>query len=232
MTMRKIITAFLLTLFLLDGAVANASRENDTSAPDTVTASQAFVNLPASRLELLTPAMRLDLVDYYRADSIYSVKNAMEGLSHLIRPLTGNYLKVQITPVTTLTLKLLPLKKGGHILATSYTIGDSLQSADSDLRFFSDKFKEIKRSKIIHDIRVEDFIDFKELKGSEKKDLLDYIPFPTVEYQFSPDNYTLTAILTAEGFLSKEAYEKMKPYLIPKRQYGWDGKKYKLVKID
>ena len=226
--MKKLIIVFMAVLAVLTASAAGKKPAPKEAEPFTVT--KAFERMPSSTLDLLTPSMRLDLVDYYRADSIYRVPNALEGLSYLLRPLTENYLKVQITPVTTLTLKLLPRKKGGKIVAAVYTIGDSLQSSDSDLRFYDQRLQELKRSKFIPDIKVEDFFNFGKMPKKQKKEMLELVPFPTVEYNLSPDNYTLTAKHTAEGFLSNEAFEKLKPYLIPMLQYAWNGSKYKLVK--
>ena len=224
----KYILGILLTFVSL-GAFA-AGEPTDSVEP--FNAVRAFRQMPSATLDLLTPSMRLDLVDYYRADSIYRVQNALEGLSYLHRPLTDSYLKVQITPVTTLTIRILPAKRGRPIAATVYTIGDSLQSADSDLRFYDERMTELKRSKFIPDTRVEDFFNFGKMKREERKQLLDLVPFPTVEFTLSPDSTDLTATLTAEGFLSKEAYDRLKPYLIPTRTYRWNGGKYRLVHHD
>ena len=47
------------------------------------TAAKAFVTAPQTVLPLLDSTTRLDMLDYYEADSIYRVKNALEGLSSL-----------------------------------------------------------------------------------------------------------------------------------------------------
>ena len=50
---------------------------------DTISLRRAFIDFPSPALDLLTRSMRLDMLDYYEADSIYRVKNALEGLSSL-----------------------------------------------------------------------------------------------------------------------------------------------------
>ena len=106
--MKKILTTFTLSVAAFMGVTALAGE-----TADSLTASDAFVRMPAQTLDILTTSMRLDLLDYYRADSIYRVPNVMEGLSYLHRPLTRDYVKVQITPVTTLTLRMMPWKRRG-----------------------------------------------------------------------------------------------------------------------
>lgn len=194
---------------------------------DTVTAAQALVAMPAQTLDILTTSMRLDLIDYYRADSIYRVPNAMEGLSYLRRPMTPQYLQVQVTPVTKFTIRILP-RKNDFMVATVYTIGDSLQAADSEIRFYDAQMKELKRSKFIKLLSTEDFFDFSGVDGKTRRELLSIVPFPTVEYTFSPDGTDLKARLTVGEFLGKEDLEKITPYLRRDRLLRWDGARYRL----
>ncbi len=197
--------------------------------PDTLTASDVLVHMPVETLDLLSTTMRLDLLDYYRADSIYRVPNTMGELSHLHRPLTSDYLKVQVTPVTTLTIKVLPYRKA-RIAVTSYTIGDSLQAADSDIRFFDSDMHELKRDKFIKPASIEDFLNLEGVDRKKREELLELIPFPTIEYTLDPDSGTLHARLTSGEFLGKETLDKITPYLMREREYAWTGSKFKMKK--
>lgn len=205
------------------------ARAADKEAADTLTASSALVRMPAQTLDLLTTSMRLDLLDYYRADSIYRVPNAMEGLSYLHRPLTKDYVKVQVTPVTTLTIRILPHRRD-RIAVTTYTIGDSLQAADSDIRFYDSNMQELKRDKFIKLATTEDFLDFEGVDHKTRKELAALIPFPTVEYTLSPDSGELHARLTSGEFLGKETLDKITPYLRRDRVYVWTGSKFEIKK--
>lgn len=201
---------------------------------DTVwhpTASTAFLRMPAGTLELLASPMREDMLDYLAHDSIYQVPNALEGLSYFNRPVTEDYLQVQLTPVTQFTIRMLPGKKA-PVIATAYTVGDSLQAHDTQLRFFTPEMKEIKLEKVIKIASTEDFLNTKGLSRDDRDRLIFMIPFPTVEYIFSPDGTDLKARLTVGEFLSSEVNEKIKPYLRRERIYKWDGSHYKLLKED
>ena len=209
---------------------AEVEDEIDGFYDDSVfNASNVFVDMPAQTLDLLSTSSRLDLLDYYAADSIADVVNSMEGLSHLIPPVTDNYLKVQVTPVTSLTIKILPYGKG-NIAATVYTIGDSLQAADTEIRFYDEKMVELDRSKFIKLLTTPDFFNFKGVDSETRKALLDLVPFPTVEYILEPEGNRLQAHLTSGEFLGKETLEKIGPYLVRDRYFNWDGKKFKLLK--
>jgi len=203
------------------------AKERET--PDTLTASGALVRMPAETLDLLTTTMRLDLLDYYRADSIYRVPNTMNNLSYLHRPLTSDYLKVQVTPVTTLTIKIFPFRKT-RIAVTSYTIGDSLQATDSDIRFYDSDMHELKRDKFIKLASTEDFLRLDGIDHKTRKELTDMIPFPTVEYTLYPDSGELHARLTSGEFLGKETLDKITPYLRRDRVYAWTGSKFVMKK--
>lgn len=199
------------------------------SVDSVFNAQSAFIRMPAQTLDLLTSSMRLDMIDYYRADSIAEIQNALEGLSHPIRPMSDSYLKVQVTPVTTLTVRMLPYGKG-QIAASAYTIGDSLQAADTELRFYDKNMTELKRDKFIKLASTEDFFNFDGVDSKTRKEMLALVPFPTVEYSFEPDSNRLHAYLTVGEFLGQETVKKITPYLRRDRCYEWDGKKYKMVK--
>lgn len=221
--------ALCLTVAAAVAAVPAGAAE--TAAADTLTASDALVRMPARTLDILTTGMRLDLLDYYRADSIYRVPNALEGFSYLHRPLTDDYVKVQVTPVTTFTVRLLPLHKDKRLIVTAYTIGDSLQAADSEIRFYDTDLNELKRDKYLKIASTEDFFDFKGVDHKTRKELLRMVPFPTVEYTLSPDGTDLKARLTVGEFLGREVLEKIEPYLRRDRVYRWTGSRYELQRV-
>ena len=195
---------------------------------DTLTASDALLRMPAKTLDILTRGMRLDLLDYYRADSIYRVPNALEGFSYLHRPLTDDYVKVQVTPVTTFTIRLLPRGKNRRIIVTLYTIGDSLQAADSEIRFYDTALNELKRDKFFKPASTEDFLDLKGVDRKKRDELLRLVPFPTVEYTLSPDGTDMKARLTVGEFLGREDLATLEPYLRRDRIYRWTGSRYEM----
>ena len=128
-----------------------------------------------------------------------------------------------------MTFRILPGKKE-NVLVTVYTLGGGSDAADSDVRFYDPAMTELKRDKYFKPARLENFLTKEGRIHKKKQSLLDLIPFPTVEYRLSPDNTSLTARLTVEGYLTQEDYEKVKPYLVPEIVYLWTGKNYELKK--
>lgn len=196
------------------------------AAPDTVTASQVFADLPISVLDMLDRSRRLDMLDYYAADSIAKVPNAMGGQSYLDK-VTGDYLKVNLTPVSTLTIKVLPYKKG-HVIVAAYTVGDNGQAHDTDLRILDAGYRDMKRSRFIRMASLEDFFDCPDRKAKEL--VAGIVPFATVRYEPDADGAGMTAELTAGKFIAAEDYERIRQYLRPKLRYRWNGTKFDLEK--
>lgn len=223
--MKTLINIAASAALLAASGLPAASATPSPALTDTVTASDAFVAMPAQTLDLLTRSMRLDMLEYWKIDSIADIANTMEGFSHLCRPVTDDWLKVQVTPVTTLTIRMLPTRKG-RIAATVYTIGDSLQAADSEIRFYDAEMNELKRDRFIRTPSSEDFFDFKGVDHKLRKELLSLVPFPTVEYTLSPDGTDLKARLTVGKYMGREDLEKITPYLRRDRVYHWTGSKY------
>lgn len=223
MNLYKLVTGIFVLL-----AFASA-KGAETAETDTVTASDVFVNTPTRTLDILTRSQRMDLLDYYKADSIYNVMNVMEGFSHLVPPVTDRFIQVQLTPVTLFTVKILSAKKKGPLAMTVYTVGDSLLANDSEIRFYDTALNELDRDKYIKLASTKDFFDFKGTDGKTRKEIIDLIPFPTVKYTVTPDSNRMTAELTVGEFLTKETLEKITPYLRRTREYEWNGSKWELL---
>lgn len=217
-------------IITLLGVFARFTAAASTAVTDTVTAADAFVRMPAQTLDLLTTSMRLDMVEYSANDSIAEIMNVMEGVSHIVPPVTPDYIQVRVTPVTTLTIRMLQTKKM-RIAMSVYTIGDSIQAADSDVRFYdAATMRELPLEKYLKLARIEDFFDFKGVDRHERKRLLDMVPFPTVEYIAGPSGTDLKARLTVGEYLGKETMDKITPCLQRERTYRWTGSRYELIK--
>ena len=153
-------------LVILMVSALSANMRAEIVAHDTITASEAFVELPISVLDLIDKSRRMDMLDYYAADSIAKIPNVMEGLSFLDK-VTRDYVKANLTPVSTITVKVLPLKRG-EVVMTAYTIGDKDQAYDTELRFYDSNYTELKTAKFIKPATLDDFFDYPD-KESKKR---------------------------------------------------------------
>ena len=195
-------------------------------AMDTLTSRSVFLNLPLKNMEILSRSTRLDMLDYIDIDSIWKAPNAMEGLSYITK-ITPDYLNLQLTPVSTFTIKVLrPV--GNPLAACVYTIGGEGRSADSQIMFFGTDVKELPASRFFRMPDLREFFTFPDKKT--EKEILQLVPFPTVELRLSEDSPVLTARLTVGEYMLQEDYEKVKPYMKKEIRFDWNGKKYTLVK--
>ncbi len=222
---KYLIVATLGFMFVATIVAPQSVKAAGGTTGDELTASKAFVEMPVKTLDLLSRSVRLDMLDYYDADSLYWAPNAMEGLSRL-DTVSPRYLKVTLTPVSTLALQVLPGGKSG-IVASVYTVGDSVQAKDSDIRFYDASMQELPRNKFFSLPRVSDFFKCKDKKELAEIEAL--VPFPTIEYTLLPSANTMEARLTVGEFMSSEDYAKVKRCLKEHITYGWTGKKYKLL---
>ena len=229
-------TAFK-SAFLLMSAFAvfipslHAKGNEAASAPaketaDTVfTARKVFEKLHSSALEILPPSTRLDMLDYWDVDSVYKASNAMEGLSWL-ENVTPGFLKVRITEVSSLEIKLLPDKKG-KIVMTVYTVGDDVQAQDSRIRFYDESLAELPSEKYLVMPRLKDFFEIPKGSATKIKEIEQMIPFPTVAFSANPDNDNLEARLTVEKYINQDDWNIAKLFVKPSVTLEWKKGKYK-----
>lgn len=216
MSLRNIFTSIVM---LMTSAIGLAAEK-----PDTISLRRAFIDFPAPALDLLTKSMRLDLLDYYEADSIYRVTNAMEGLSFLDTVAT-DYLKLEVTPVTSLQIKLLPLRKGGVIVMSVYTAGGDGQAPDSDVRFYDSDLRELPRDKFMKYPQLKDFFSIPKGSLTSQKEIDSMIPFPTVEFTASPGSDVIKARLTVGEYINQDDYNILRLFLKPDVELRWNGRK-------
>lgn len=208
--------AMLLTLLL---AFCSGAAQNETSG--ALTASKAFTDIPLEVLDIIRPSTRLDMLDYYnQADSLITVTDALGGESRL-ETVTEDYIKVALTPVSTLEIKLLPYKKE-LIVMTLYTTGGDGIAKDTQVSFFDSNLQPVSARKFLMAPDIKRFFD---LKGSDitEKELAEEIPFETIEYSTGPSDTPLKAEFTTLSVLSDEIRERLSRVLVPQLSSSWNG---------
>lgn len=197
--------------------VACAAGYAGVKEPGPLTASKVFAEIPLEVLDMIRPSTRLDMLDYYnQADSLIAAQDALGGQSRL-EQVTDDYLKVSVTPVSTLEIKLLPYKND-LIIMTLYTVAEDtvVRFLDSDLNFLpADKF--------LKTPNLKDFFNLKN-SGMSYSELKEKIPFESIVYCSGPGDVPLTAKLTTLSVLSKEDRDILIPLFIPSLTSIWKGK--------
>ncbi len=221
----------LPVLLFLSPSVLGATDEVADPSPEgenlSITARKAFSELPISVLDILSRSKRLDMLDYFDVDSILQATNTLGGPSTLetVKP---DYLKVKLTPVSTLEVCILPRKAKGDIVMTLYTIGGKTEAPDTELRFFTSDLKPIETSKIFKMPEMKEYFNVPKSAGVKVKDLEQEVAFPTAVYTATPGTpYKLTGRLTVDSYLPVETKDKIAPYISTPLEWEWDGQKWK-----
>lgn len=165
-----------------------------------------FVNLPDSIEPLLTKVNREDCVDFLDSNMRAVVKNRF-GNSAELKVLTTDFLEMQLTAVSTMKLKLLPLKDSINVVCMVKTA--CAPACDSEIRFFDTSWTELDASDFLQIPSEEVFYQsLDSLKALQiKPEML------MMEASLSPDNFSLVFENTTLQVMNEEEREKILPYL-------------------
>lgn len=218
----RIKTLMLLLLTVFAASVASA---REVEAADTLSARYVFENAPLEVLDMLRPSTRLDMIDYYvEADSLLTVQNALGGQSRL-QQLTGDYLRLAVTPVSTLEIKVLPCGKD-FIAMTLYTVGADSIARDTEVRFFDSAMRQLPAAKFL---KMPDPRTLFNIKGTDitEADLREWMPFQTMELTTGPGDAPLTATPTTLSTLPQENAARLKEIMTPSLTADWTGSAFR-----
>ena len=165
-----------------------------------------FVNMPDSIVPLLTKVNREDCVDFLASDMKAVVKNRFDCSAEL-KTLTADYLQMQLTEVSTLELKLLPLKDSVQVICMVRTVCAS--ACDSEVRFFGTDWKELPASDYFALPSEEVFYLPKDSVGGEYDELRTKADLYLVKASLSPDDASLTLKYDTPSYINKEDREKL-----------------------
>lgn len=217
----KFLSKAVLSMALLLSATLSAVAKT-VEAGDSLTATRVLADIPLEVLDMLRVSARLDMIDYYeQLDSLHMVNDALGGNSRL-ETVAPDYLKLSVTPVSTLEIKILPYKKR-DIVMTLYTTGGEGIAKDTEVAFFDADLRPLPVDKFLKRPDIADFFNLKESDISEKE-LKDILPFMAVEYSIGSEETPLRASLTTQEMLSEETKEILTPILKPSLTAEWKDK--------
>lgn len=191
--------------------------------------ANVFYKVPLDVLDLLSNSARLTMVEYKLVrDSLIDVTNNLEGLSHL-NTLSDSYMEVQLTPSSTLQIKIFKDRTKQSVIMTIYTVGNDETAMDSDVQLFDADFKPLDTRKLLKRPDLKDFFEIPKGSLTTYKEIEQMIPFPT--YQFvAGEGDDVTAKLTIGQAVSQDDLKILQLFLRPGVTYRWDGKQLKEVK--
>lgn len=167
--------------------------------------------MPGSVLELLPQETRLDMLDYFDAATEYNATNDLRGNSRL-NELTDDYLEVEVTPVSTLQLKVMPDRKGRRMVVANYIVGEEGDTQESTLYFFDSSMKPLPAEAHIKTPKLSDFFNLKD-RPLKMKEIEAMIPYYSVVYNLDSASGELTGRLTLEKIVTVEVMDTLRPLL-------------------
>ena len=169
-----------------------------------------FVNLPDSIEPLLTKVNKEDCVDFLDSGMKAVVKNRFDRSAEL-KFLTADYLQMQLSDVSTLELKLLPLKDSVRVICMVKTVCAS--ACDSDIRFFDTKWNELDASDFLKYPIDDAFYLPLDSLTDDVQELRAKADISLMKASLSADDTSLTWEYTTPLTLHKDDREKLIPLL-------------------
>lgn len=220
-TRKWLFTACCLAVFAAGHAAVKGIEPSVGDSADTLTSLKVFAELPLEVTEMIRPSTRLDMIDYYtQADSLLTAVNALGGESR-IEEVAPDYMRVSVTPVSTLEIKL--LQSGRRpVVMTLYTTGDQEAARDTEVRFFDAELRPLETLKFLKPPKLTDYFTLNG-SGISEKELMEKIPYMAVEYTTGPGEAPLKATLTTVEVISQEDRDQLIPILVPALSAQWKG---------
>ena len=170
-----------------------------------------FVAMPDSIAPLLTQVNKEDCVDFLDNNMKAEVTNRFGGKSEM-KMLTDDYMHMQVTPISTLEMKLLPVNDSTKVVCMIKTVCTSI--CDSQVYFYtSDWSKKLDVKDFLHFPSVDTFFLPNDSVTEESALIKKKIDMHLMKASLSPNVFSLTFIYTTPENLNKEDREKLVPYL-------------------
>ena len=191
--------------------------------------------------DALTPLLgeteKQDMYDYYKNNMDAVATNRLGGKSQLLE-FSDDYMKLQVSESHLVEVRsYLDNRKvefEDTVIVAPYHVNVVLSTvkvpaADTEIAFYDVLKQKLDTEKFIKLPKVEDFFNVKSKK--QLQELMSYIEFPLIQYEFTPDG-GLVAKTTIADYMSEEQFKKVEQYIIPKLVYQWnaDKTKYELLK--
>ncbi len=181
--------------------------------------------MPDTIFSYLSTNNKLDMIDFIDSHMKANVTNAFDGTTTL-DTLTNNYLKMSLTPASTLEMRLLPFgNKGagaaGQVVCMVITYGDKVK--ESEVRFYSTEWKLLGGigNPISHD-KLLRYAASDPTIGSDVQKIGDFL---CAEASLSPSDCTLVAKLALPVYVAdNKIYTKS---LDVSKTFKWDGGAFK-----
>ena len=170
-----------------------------------------FVAMPDSIVPLLTKVNREDCIDFLDSNMKAMVKNRFGNVAEM-KVLTDDYVQMQVSEVSTLEMKLLPVNDSTRVICMVKTVCAS--ACDSSVRFYaSDWSAELAAKDFLQVPSGDDFFLPNDSLTDEAALARKMADMPAMKASLSKDDASLTYQYTTPDYLNKEDREKLLPLL-------------------
>ena len=125
---------------------------------------------------------------------------------------SDTFLSIKTSEVGTMQIKILPLINNTQIIVLIKTVCSGV--CDSDIRFFTNEWKEIDKKSILPTITPQVFFDQKELNTPGFKWTVSQIDMFPLQFQFKNGSNNLQVKFDIANHLSALDFAKIEPYLV------------------
>ncbi|WP_405371302.1 DUF3256 family protein [Phocaeicola sp.] len=191
-----------------------------------------FITMPDSLSLLLTKVNREDFGDFLASNMKAEVKNRFGKPSEMTK-LTADYLKIKMTSVSEVEMKLLPLNDSTKILCVVHTY--MAPTSDSHISFYDTSWRKLSDEAFLTLPEEDSFYrnDLSEIQTDSVRNLRMRTDMYMLKAELSEDTNSLRFVYTTPDYLDKETAKELAPYLreMP-LLYEWKEGKFVLSKKD
>ncbi len=190
-----------------------------------------FKNMPDSICPLLSAVNRADFIDFLESKMKAEVTNSFGGKSEMTE-LSPDYIHVKMTPQSSWQMKLLSVNDSTKVVCVVSTV--CAPACDSHVKFYTTDWKELPASSYLPELPVlDDFI----AEASDTVDIYEYqdarrqADMLLMKAELSAKDTALVFTFTTTDYMSKEAAEKLKPFVRRPIVYIWNQGKFEKSSI-
>lgn len=211
-TLRSVITA-LVTL------VATTAMADDDYPG--INAGGAFSMAPVEVMPIISPATRLDMIDYFNSASDKYSANELEGKCR-VTALSHDHISVEVSEVSQWNLSVIPFK-GDTILMVLNSV--DTPTRDTQVRFYKSDWKPV-TDKIFEAPHLRDFIASSKLPETTVADIANVIPFVLCDITYDDATRILTVRQNFDSYIPEDEYATVRQYMLPEIKYRYNGKRF------
>ena len=167
-----------------------------------------YVEMPDTLSPLLTKVNREDFCDFLASNMKAEVKNRLGQKSEMLK-LTGNYLQVKLSSVSSYEMKLLPLNDSTDVICVVNSYNGP--ATDSQVHFYSTEWKELPASHFLTlPLQDEFYLKSQSAETEEEKRVREKADLFLMKAALDADSDTLSFTYTTPDYLDKDAAEKLR----------------------